>query len=266
MKNKLGLSYVIFEDTIDHLEWSIKTIRHLTDYISCVYQKTSYQGNTQTTDYSSYLNELLSKNYIDNIIYTEPDSSLSPRKNELKNRNLGLQDAKEKDCTHFLTIDGDEYYIPEEFEKIKNKMIHEEYESSACQMITYYKYLNLILDPPEEYYCPFIYKIKPNLFFNDSTFFPVGVDSNRIYHSDNFLLLKRDDLQMHHMSSVRKDLSIKLRNHSCRGQFDSGIDTIVNHHRHYKYPDKILFQAQPYSWYDCKLIKPLFENPNFESI
>jgi len=265
MKNKLGLGYIVFEDTIEHLEWSIKPIRNLVDYINCVYQTRSFFGNCSKNQID-YLNDLLNRNIIDNIIYAENDLNVHPRTNQLNNRNIGLKDIINKGCTHYLAIDGDEYYVHSEFKEIRDKMFLEGFESSACKMITYYKYLNLILDPPEEFYCPFIYKIKENTLLGNNVRFPVDVDLNRIYHECNFLQITREKLQMHHMSSVRKDLKLKLQNHSSKFQFLHEIEEISNYHDNYKYPDKILFQAKPFCYYDAKIIKPLFENPNFKSI
>jgi len=265
MKNKLGLGYIVFEDTIEHLEWSIKPIRNLVDYINCVYQTRSFFCNSSKNQ-TEYLNDLLKRNIIDNIIYVENDLNINPRINQLNNRNTGLVDIINKGCTHYLAIDGDEYYLHSEFKEIKDEIFLEGFESSACKMITYYKYLNLILDPPEEYYCPFIYKIKENLLLGTTNSFPVGVDLNRIYHDSNFLCLTRDKLQMHHMSSVRRDLRLKLQNHSSKKQFQNEIEEISNYHASYQYPNKILFQSKPFCYYDGKLIKPLFVNPNFESI
>ena len=45
MNNKLAVSYIIFDDVIEHLESSISTIRNNVDYISIVYQHISYYGN-----------------------------------------------------------------------------------------------------------------------------------------------------------------------------------------------------------------------------
>lgn len=265
MKNKLGLSYIIFEDTIDHLEWSIKPIRNSVDYINCVYQSKSFFGNSGK-NYKEYLIDLLHRKILDNVLFVENDVNIHPRKNQLNNRNVGLKDIINVDCTHFLLIDGDEYYNSCEFLNVKNKIFEEGFESSACKMITYYKYLNVILDPPEEYYCPFIYKIKNDLLLGMNTNFPVDVDINRIYHDNNFLHLERKELQMHHMSSVRRDFSCKLNNHSSKAQFENHNELLINYFNQYTYPNKIMFQASPYKWYNAKLIDLVFENPNFASI
>lgn len=266
MKNKLGVSYMVFDDTIEHLESSINCIRNNVDYISCVYQHISYYGTEGRQSNYEFLNNLIKKGLLDKIIYRDHNLNLEPINSNIFNRNLGLNDALLNDCDYFLSIDGDEYYISDDFKKTKDLIIDYGFESSACQMITYYKYLNLILDPPEEYYCPFIYKINKNYKFGSTTDYPVGVSLDRIYHSNNFLKLQRNQIELHHMSSVRKNLKLKLENHGCTAQFKNEINYLVNYYNNYKFPEKIPFQAKPFKWYEAKRINCLFDNKNFSQI
>lgn len=264
MNKNLAVSYIVFDDVIEHLESSINCIRNDVDYISCVYQHVSFHGTPGRDSNYEILDNLYKRGLLDFIIYTNNDFSLTGHQNTIRHRNLGLQDAIDKNFGYFLSIDGDEYYVKDEFKKTKDLIIDRGFESSACQMITYYKYLNLILDPPEDYYCPFIYKINKNYRFGQSTDFPVGISLDRLYHSNNFIKLDRSQIQMHHMSSVRSNLKVKLENHICTSQFKNEINYLVDYYNNYKYPDKILFQAHPVKWYDAKLIDSIFENPNFQ--
>jgi len=265
MNCKLAVNYIIFDDVIEHLEASINTIRNNVDYISIVYQHVSYYGNKGRNSNFDLLKKLSVNGLIDKIIYRNCDTNLSPKDNEIKNRNLGLNDAIENEFNFFISMDGDEYYDEQQFKNAKNQIINEKYESSACEMLTYYKYLNLVLDPTEDFYCPFIYKINKNFSFGNNIQFPVGVDSTRIYHSNKFKKFNKNELIMHHMSSVRKNFKTKLLNHGCYNQFKDEIETLINYHDGYKYPNKILFQANPYKFYNAKIVTKLFINSNFES-
>ena len=266
MNQKLAASYIIFDDVIEHLESSIGTIRNNVDYISIVYQHISYYGNKGRGSNFDLLKNLLNRRLIDNIIYNDCDLNLSPKENEIKNRNLGLNDAINNQFEFFISMDGDEYYVEHQFKNAKNKIINDGYESSACEMLTYYKYLNLVLDPHEDFHCPFIYKINKNFLFGNSIQFPVGADITRIYHSNNFKKFERNELIMHHMSSVRRNFKTKLINHGCYCQFNNEIEMLVDHYDNYRYPNKILFQANPYKFYDPKIVNSLFINENFNCI
>lgn len=266
MNKTLAASYMVFDDVIEHLEASINCIRDYVDHISCVYQHVSYYGTIGRSSNYEVLNDLFKKRLIDKIIYREENLNLSSHESKIFNRNLGLNDAITNNCDYFLSIDGDEYYVPSEFKNTKEHIISNGFKSSACQMITYYKYLNLILDPPEDYYCPFIHEINKNYKFGSFVDFPVGVSLDRLYHSDNFIKLERNQIQMHHMSSVRRDFKIKLENHGCTPQFKNEIDYLVDYYNKYNYPDKIAFQAKPFKWYDAKRIDCLFKNNNFTQI
>jgi len=257
---------MVFDDVIEHLESSINCIRNNVDYISCVYQHISYYGTIGRESNYEILNDLFKRGLIDKLIYRNDNLVLNSHDNKLFNRNLGLDDALSNGCEYFLAMDGDEYYIPTEFKNIKEMIIDNNFESSACQMITYYKYLNLILDPPEDYYCPFIHKINTNYKFGITVEYPVGVSLDRVYHSNNFLKLDRKQIQMHHMSSVRRDLKLKLENHGCTPQFKKEIDYLVNYYDNYQYPERALFQAKPYKWYDVKKTECLFTNSYFSKI
>ena len=266
INQKLAASYIVFDDVIEHLESSISTIRNNVDYISIVYQHISYYGNKGRNSNYELLENLLNRRLIDNIIYNDCDLNLSPKENEIKNRNLGLNDAINNQFEFFMSVDGDEYYDEHQFKNAKNKIINCEYESSACELLTYYKYLNLVLDPPEDFHCPFIYKINKNFSFGNNIQFPVGVDITRIYHSNKFKKFERNELIMHHMSSVRRDFKLKLVNHGCYCQFNNEIEMLVDHYDNYQYPNKILFQANPYKFYDPKIVNPYFINENFNYI
>jgi len=266
MNNKLAVSYIIFDDVIEHIESSIKTIRENVDYISIVYQHVSYYGNKGRDSNFELLKKLLNQKLIDKIIHNDCDLNLSPKQNEIKNRNIGLTDAIEEQYEYFISLDGDEYFDTKQFKQAKLHIIDNQYESSACEMLTYYKYLNLVLDPPEDFFCPFIYKINRNFSFGNNIDFPVGVDLTRIYHVNKFKKFERTELIMHHMSSVRSSFKLKLVNHGCYSQFNNEVEKLVGYFDNYQYPDKILFQANPYKFYNPKIVTPYFINNNFSYI
>jgi hypothetical protein len=157
-----------------------------------------------------------------------------------------------------MSMDSDEYYIPSEFENLKKLIEEGDYDSSYCQMQTYYKSWEYALDPPEEYYVSLIFKIK-----NDSNYImgasaPVLVDpTRRMSPSDKPLVLKREQIQMHHGSYIRNDIRTKLTNSSSKTD-NWNIDGVVNYYENFKDSNKGLM-IKPFEEYvNLKKIKKLF--------
>ena len=134
-------------------------------------------------------------------------------------------------------------------------MIEGDYDSSYCQMQTYYKSWEYSLDPPETYYVSLIFKIK-----NDSNFVlmapsPVLVDpTRRMAPSNKDIVLERKDIQMHHGSYIRNNIRTKLINSSASVNFTNDIDRIVNHYSNWKYPEKVLWGGLPSTLHNVKKI------------
>jgi hypothetical protein len=77
-------------------------------------------------------------------------------------------------------MDSDEFYKIDEFIRVKNFLIkNPEYDSSACNMETYYKESKYKISPPEDYYVPLIYKITEVTEYSLGCNFPVLVDPTR---------------------------------------------------------------------------------------
>lgn len=197
--NSLAAIYNVWDD--DHLEASIKHIRPHVDEIIIVYQDISNKGE----EYSPSLPEA------DKIIKYEPDLSKKPAWNETRKRQIGLEAAN---STHFLMMDCDEFY--QDFEKWKIEAM--KYDSSACKLFTYYKYPTHQLDPPEEYFVPFIHRKTPCKKMGG--LYPVFADPTRTVNPVG-RFLKIEERIMHHMSFIRKDIGKKFRNSSSVGAYSN---------------------------------------------
>lgn len=234
---KLGLSYNLF-DGEELLEGSIRCIRDSVDYISVVYQTVSNFGNQSHSNILDLLTDLKHKNLIDNITKFDPEI-IHGSKNELIKRNIGLDLSRKYQCTHHMSIDTDEYYIRSEFDTIKQKIIEADHDASFCQMMTYYKSWEYVLDPPENYYVPLIYKIKDNARYTKQRHFPVVVDPTRkMSNIINPIIFDRSIIQLHHGSYIRNNLQIKLENSSASVNFNNkdNIKQIVDYYNTWIYP------------------------------
>jgi len=68
------------------------------------------------------------------------------------------------------------------------------------------------------------------------------------------LVLKREQIQMHHGSYIRNDIRTKLVNSSASVNFNSDIDRIVNHYDNWAYPNKVLWGGLPSTLYKVKKV------------
>lgn len=222
---KIGASYNLF-DGEELLEASITSVRNSVYHISVVYQTVSNFGNPASHDLEEKLQDLKQKGLIDEIYHYTPDLKKLPTENEKKKRDIGLKLAKKSGCNYFISLDTDEFYDGEKFEKAVAKIIKYNIKISAVGIIEYLKSpenqligdYSFTPDRSELYnfYVPFIIKInKFSRQKHGEGYFPCIVDPTRkLYHPGRFRLFSLQEVAMHHMSTVRKDLEKKFANSS----------------------------------------------------
>ena len=242
---KLGVSYNLF-DGEELLESSIKQIRNLVDYVSVVYQTKSNYGNPCSSELISLLQQLKLDGLINELVEYVPVINQGPHFNEVEKRNLGLLLSKKFGCTHHMSMDSDEIYLTSQFLKLKELVSNGQYDSSYCQMLTYYKSWEYILDPPEEYFVSLIYKINENskYVFGDNS--PVLVDpTRRMSNIVKPLILDRNLIQMHHGSFIRNDIRKKFTNSSALVNFKNDVESLINYYNEWVYPNEVYLPGLP---------------------
>lgn len=215
-KPKLGISYSVW-DGEELLEQSIQQIRPVADYINVVWQRLSWHGQECSPDLESVLLHLKAKGLIDEIIYFEPDLSIIPAYNEVAKRNVGLTAAYKAGCTHFMTMDTDEFYDTKQFSDAWHDIIERNLSHTAVNIVAYIT-PTLRNSEYEDFFVPFIYKIKKHQKLRLACFkyhTPCLVDPTRqmplrFFH--RFCML--GGIVMHHMTCVRKDIYKKVCNSS----------------------------------------------------
>jgi len=201
---KLAAIYNVWDDEL--IEGSIRMICDHVDLIVIVYQDVSNFGEAYSPA------ERLFRLQVDNhkifLVKYDPRIEMGGFLNETAKRNMGLDIARQKKCTHFLHMDCDEYY--EDFEAMKALYIRSGRDGSACRMRTYFKLPTLMMDPPEDYYVPFIHKLDEDTVAGHP-YYQVYVDPTRRINCRNVVIMPQP---MHHYSWVRKDIMRKARNSS----------------------------------------------------
>jgi hypothetical protein len=256
---KLAAIYNVF-DAEELLPYSIQSIKHMVDEIVIVYQTVSNCGNKHPNDsFDNFISDL----GVEHLIHYTPKITNHPYDSEINERNkrgIGCKRAMELGCTHFLFVDCDELYDTDQFLQAKEQIIQNDYDSSACQMATYYKSPTYRLTPNEEYYVPFITKLQPGITqlsnFGD---YPVVADPTRkAYPWDNFKKFDRQDLEMHHFTMVRKDVELKFRNNTTLSSRNYSYEELVKNFNDFKPGDKL---TPPFENYDVKVVSNKFNIP-----
>lgn len=227
MDKKFGIAYNVFEDCMELLPYSIKSIRDSVDFITVVYQNISNQGKKTQTNYEADLIKMKDEGLIDDLSFFVPRDK-NPHINEVAKRNQGRSRCMNAKCDYFMSMDADELYKKDEFEYMKRTMVEGNHDAGYCQMLTYYKSGDYVLDPPEDYYVSLMYKVDVIRQFNLMAHAIVLVDPTRRIISTNPRIFTRDEIQMHHYSYVRSDIRKKLENSSALVNYIDKVDQIVH--------------------------------------
>lgn len=231
---KLGVAYNIFNGD-ELLEDSLERLRPLSDYIVLTYQLISNIGNLPKIDLELVIEKLPSYLY-DDIVLFEPNIKIPPQKNELDKRNIGLHHAKKNQCTHFMSIDCDEFYDEFSFNLAKKYIVENKLDSTACELVNYFhssKYQMI----ENKQYVPFIFKVSWFKKHKYSCDFPVPVDPTRaMSNNKKFYCFKKDELLMHHMSYVRgnyNSIKSKLENSPNKQRFVDHLDQYLDYYNNW---------------------------------
>lgn len=235
---KLAAIYNIF-DGEENLISSIKSIRDNVDVIIAVQQQISNLGNLQKINLKKFLSDIKE---IDIILDYFPDMFIEPGKNEFNKRIMGLKKAIEIGCTHYFHIDCDEEYEQCQFKNAFQKILEKDSDSSACRIVEYFKFKNLMIDDDTELYVPFIHKIqKGKMKLGMHNNYPVIVDKTRKGNPiDNFYCFKKEEIIMHHYSWVRDNIGEKINNSTARMMFEPIKKEIIKSYNKFEQHEKLI--------------------------
>lgn len=211
---KLTAIYNVW-DGVELLKHSIKSIEKDIDSFIIVYQDVSNFGEKYNP-----LNEILETiklfpNKSFELIYYIP-KGLGGHLNETQKRNIGIEEAKKQNATHFLVLDCDECYL--DFSKAKQLFVDSKADGSVCKIYTYFKKPTLRKEFEDNYFVPFIHKLETDTMTGVRNY-PFYVDPTRRINCNNIILL---DVFMHHFSYVRNDIERKIRNSSAKANIEKG--------------------------------------------
>lgn len=204
---RLGIAYIVFEG-FELLEPAILSIRSQVDFITAIYQKISYYGQKADPTLIDVLENLKNKGLIDELVLFNSNLSEKRQVNETAARNLGRETCFLAKCSHHISADVDEFYLPSELEYAKKSM--DGYDTSVVSMDGYFK------DPTFKFtkfdqIVSFIQSIEIG-FDRKSKFKYLMDNTRRPDKSNNCKVFSREEITIHHMSYVRKDMRRKIEN------------------------------------------------------
>lgn len=161
----------------------------------------------------------------------EPSPTNSPMKSETDKRNYGLLKAKQLGYTHFLTIDSDELYIPDNFLNVKARIFKENLAGMVCPTRVYFGSPKLTIGF-DGTLVPFIHKLTPNIQHSFNKLYPFAWDRKRIRVDPTRQLNittgvdYTEEVVCEHYSWCRGDYQKKIRNSTARYNLERS--TILN--------------------------------------
>jgi glycosyltransferase involved in cell wall biosynthesis len=201
----------------DLLKYSLKNIRPLVDGVIIVASERSNYGEiSPVPDWPD--------------IYIREPQFRDARSSETDKRNFGLNIARQQGYTHFLSLDCDELYVPEEFLREKEKFLNKNLKGLVCQCQVYFKSPRLTLGL-DTTLVPFIHELTPTILHEFNRSYPfawidgkIRIDPTRSMNINSGV--ERTDLIMHHFSYVRLDIEQKIRNSTAKSNLERS--TIFN--------------------------------------
>ena len=227
--SRLGIAYNVF-DGEELLERSLRSVRNVASYIVVVYQTISNFKESASPELVPLLMRLKKQGLIDDLFLYEPQfDQQDDHYNEKRKRDIGLELVKRAGCDYFLSMDTDEFYHAEQIKKAMDFILDEKIECSAVNIVEYLKeptnqlvngYTFAPIENKQEYnfYVPFIMKVhRFKEQKHSGIHFPCFVDPTRgLNNRDRFYLFPKHVVAMHHMCTIRQDLSRKYANSNLR--------------------------------------------------
>jgi len=170
-------------------------------------------------------------------------------------------------------MDADEYYFADEMDLSKELILTNGWEFTVCRMRIYGKLPTIEYLRDDVNAVPYICVCSTENEFKLATPYPMNQDNkpcaldptrridNVDYSRNLFYIFEREQVEMHHMTFLRKDISKKLKNVSNRANYGD-ISKFLEEWNAWT-PDKGVIHPHPY-------IKQLFQQikvvPNFFDI
>jgi hypothetical protein len=251
---KLGVGYNLWD--CEELLWrSVESIRAQAHFVVIVYQRVSNFGMPCSPHLRALLAAMQKRGLVDRVIHLDVPSAWPEAKRreltavdakssecggdlmqvqpqfftETYKRELGRAAAEKAGCTHFMSMDADEFYLADQLAAAKQFVVARRLAATACRMRLYFKLPTCELRPLDDVSAvPFIVELGANRHFRLAVPSDLMLDPTRkVSNTGPIELLPRELVEMHHMTFVRRDVRAKLTNVSNRSNYRADVDAFV---------------------------------------
>lgn len=213
---RLVAIYNVWDD-YDLLKESVRNIENLVDGIIIVWSKFSNYGEQHCLE----IETIDAKSAV--WFNREPIPHF-PMHAETDKRNFGLDKARELGFTHFITMDADEFYDPEQFHNAKLHAERTGVSGIVVESYVYFKSPTLTIGK-DITLVPHIHKLTPTIKHEFNKQYPfawsgkqIRIDPTRSYNINSGV--EMFDCPMFHASWIRKDFDKKIRNSTARANLE----------------------------------------------
>lgn len=210
---KLCAIFNVWKDTECIFTHALKNIEPLVDGVIVIYSNVSNHGVFMKWENFPIQGHKV-KYY---LVETRGDS---PQEAELNKRNFGLEKAKQLGFTHFLMMDGDEFYEADEFNREIERIKENNFDGVVCRTKVYIKSPTLTIGY-DSTLVPFVHKITSKLRYTfKNRAYPFAKDAKGDPKIDPTRRLNImtgvvwSNITMHHYSYVRRNIDLKITNSS----------------------------------------------------
>ena len=217
---RLGVNYIVFDD-LELVEDSIDNIREHVDFITLGYSHYSWTGTPTDLDVEKFCKHLVKIGKADDVHYGGDGHRVQADKFQ-----KGLDRVRElTDCTHFLLMPNDEFFVPEQFVWAKNEIEEGGYDAGWCLQEQYWMNESLRLMQDYGTGKPVFFDIRnpDRNFVARCKGWPRSDPSTRM-PVNKLRKFTKDELVFHHMSYVRKDIGRKW---NIRGNFNTNSGNVA---------------------------------------
>jgi glycosyltransferase involved in cell wall biosynthesis len=214
---KLTAIFNVWSDCLDTFDQSLKNISPLVDEVIVVWSEQSnyFVKDTQLREY------LASADIPENctLIQWEPEKGRQVHENETKKRNFGLNRAIERGANYFLMMDGDEFYIPEEFKAEYQRIQDKGLNGLVCRTKVLFGDPGLYVN--DHTLVPFIQKVTPTIALGSFRQYPYAYDKNGPHidptrRTNQVRKVEMSEIYMYHASWIRHDYMKKVKNSAAK--------------------------------------------------
>lgn len=198
---KLAACFNVF-DGEELLAASMAQARRYADIVLVAYQTVSHFGSPHPDP--GRLRDLAGSADVAFQFFPDVDAvSANYHVQATRKRNLLRERAEAAGCTHYLSVDCDEFYDPARVLAAREVVARHAYDATACCIQDYYFRPTWRAEGLADYCVPFVCRVdRPVRLVPSETYFCLADPSRRVY-GDRCHVFAPGQVVMHHMTSVR---------------------------------------------------------------